>query len=141
MPALALDMNTRAMTASIGGPIRTVPCRSQYARLSLRQDTRCMAQATAKKAIHKTPSSATAATELEALSQWSTIIPDTVLMQKVEELELQAATVSSSVLAGMMGNPQVPREYQARFSMRDTAVSIRQNPDHSCAVWWYCRWP
>lgn len=92
--------------------MRTVPCRSQYARLSLRQDTRCMAQATAKKAIHKTPSSATAATELEALSQWSTIIPDTVLMQKVEELELQAATVSSSVLAGMMGNPQVPREYQ-----------------------------
>ncbi len=72
-----------------------------------------MAQVTAKKSIHKPPSSATAATELEALSKWSTIIPDTVLMQKVEELELQAATVSSTVLAGMMGNPRVAREYQA----------------------------
>lgn len=34
-------------------------------------------------------------------------------MQKIEELELQAATVSSTVLAGMMGNPRVGREYQA----------------------------
>lgn len=76
-----------------------------------------MAQAAAKKLRIKPPSSSTAATELEALSQWSTIIPDTVLMQKFEDLELQAATVSSTVLAGMMGNPRVAREYQASRPM------------------------
>ena len=40
------------------------------------------------------------------------VIPDTVLMAKAEQLELKAATVSSSVLAGMLGNPGIAREYQ-----------------------------
>lgn len=93
-------------------PLLTRPCRPGTFRCSVRPTTRCMAQAAAKRMRIKPPSSSTAATELEALSQWSTIIPDTVLMQKVEELELQAATVSSTVLAGMMGNPRVAREYQ-----------------------------
>ena len=101
------------MTAHVGHPLHTLPCHYHGTRTRLRQRTRCMAQATAKKVRIKPPSSSTAATELEALSQWSTIIPDTVLMQKIEELELQAATVSSTVLAGMMGNPRVAREYQA----------------------------
>ena len=73
-----------------------------------------MAQTIEKRVLHKPPSSATAATELEALSKWSMVIPDTVLMQKVEELELKAATVSSGVLGGMLGNPGVAREYQVR---------------------------
>ncbi|DBA67125.1 TPA: hypothetical protein ACH3X2_001449 [Trebouxia sp. C0005] len=100
------------MTAHVGHPLHTLPCHHHGTRTRLGQGTRCMAQATAKKVRIKPPSSSTAATELEALSQWSTIIPDTVLMQKIEELELQAATVSSTVLAGMMGNPRVAREYQ-----------------------------
>lgn len=87
-----------------------------------------MAQATAKKVRIKPPSSSTAATELEALSQWSTIIPDTVLMQKVEELELQAATVSSTVLAGMMGNPRVAREYQARCLSQTAQTPFSTEP-------------
>ena len=101
------------MTAHVGHPLHTLQWQYHGTRTRLRQGTRCMAQATAKKVRIKPPSSSTAATELEALSQWSTIIPDTVLMQKIEELELQAATVSSTVLAGMMGNPRVAREYQA----------------------------
>lgn len=40
------------------------------------------------------------------------VIPDTVLMAKAEQLELKAATVSSGVLAGMLGNPGIAREYQ-----------------------------
>jgi len=94
-----------------------------------------MAQATAKKVRIKPPSSSTAATELEALSQWSTIIPDTVLMQKIEELELQAATVSSTVLAGMMGNPRVAREYQASWKLQTAqALCCRQHADDTVAA-------
>ena len=65
-----------------------------------------------KQPIYKPPSSSTAATELEALSRYSVIVPDTVLMQEVEQLELQAATVSSGVLRGIMRNPAGLHEYE-----------------------------
>ncbi len=65
-----------------------------------------------KQPIYKPPSSSTAATELEALSRYSVIVPDTVLMQEVEQLELQAATVSSAVLRGIMRNPAGLHEYE-----------------------------
>ena len=126
-----------ALSARTGRPVRLHPCRSSCFRSSVRPVTRCMAQATAKKLRIKPPSSSTAATELEALSKWSTIIPDTVLMQKVEDLELQAATVSSTVLAGMMGNPRVSREYQASQSLCRCLCPPELRTDHPT---WHCRW-
>ena len=65
-----------------------------------------------KQPIYKPPSSSTAATELEALSRYSVIVPDTVLMQEVEQLELQAATVSSALLRAIMRTPAGLHEYE-----------------------------
>ena len=127
-----------ALLAKTGCPVRMFPCRTSSFRSSSRPVTRCMAQATARKLRIKPPSSSTAATELEALSKWSTIIPDTVLMQKVEDLELQAATVSSTVLAGMMGNPRVSREYQVSQSVCSLLCPPAQL--HSDNSPWHCRW-
>lgn len=125
-----------ALSAHKGCSVRMHPWRSTSFRTSQRPVTRCMAQATALKKLRiKPPSSSTAATELEALSKWSTIIPDTVLMQKVEDLELQAATVSSTVLAGMMGNPRVSREYQASQSIFGPPAQQRIED-----LPWHCRW-
>lgn len=107
-PVTAQSKSGQLFRQSHKAPCRRVPV-SHRRRAA---NARCMAQTIEKRILHKPPSSATAATELEALSKWSVVIPDTVLMQKVEELELKAATVSSGVLGGMLGNPGVSREYQ-----------------------------
>ena len=49
---------------------------------------------------YKAPSSAVGATELEYLESHTTVVPDTLLLQNIEEIEApKAATVSSAVLA------------------------------------------
>lgn len=69
----------------------------------------CRAQSTA----YKPPSSSTAATELERIEQFSVVVPDTVLMQNINDIENpKAATVSSVVLTGILSNPTGLKEYE-----------------------------
>lgn len=68
------------------------------------------------------------------------VIPDTVLMQKVEELELKAATVSSGVLGGMLGNPGVAREYQVRLGGIFSLFGLSFSRSNIAAHVWDCRW-
>ena len=54
-----------------------------------------------------------AATELEALSEFSTVVPDTFLMQDLQRLERpKAATVTSAVLSGILSGSGGLREYE-----------------------------
>ena len=56
-------------------------------------------------------------TELEALSGYSTVVPDTYLMQDLQKLEMpKAATVTSAVLSGILRSPTGFQEYEARHN-------------------------
>ena len=58
-----------------------------------------------------------AATELDVLSQYSIVVPDTYLMQDLQELEQpKAATVTSAVLAGILSGTTGLREYEVCLS-------------------------
>ncbi len=62
---------------------------------------------------YKPPSSSTASTELEYLEQYTTVVPDTLLLQNIEEIEApKAATVSSAVLAGILRTPSALQDYK-----------------------------
>jgi len=62
---------------------------------------------------YKAPSSGASSTELEALSKFSTVVPDTYLMQDLQKLETpKAATVTSAVLSGILSSPTGFREYE-----------------------------
>ena len=59
------------------------------------------------------PLAVQAATELEALGQFSTVVPDTFLMQDLQRLEMpKAATVNSAVLSGILSSPAGLHEYE-----------------------------
>ena len=52
-------------------------------------------------------------TELEALEEYSTVVPDTYLMQDLQKLERpKAASVTSAVLAGVLRAPSGLKEYE-----------------------------
>ena len=62
---------------------------------------------------YKSPSSKTAATELELLERFTVVVPDTLLLQDIEKIETpKAATVSSAVLTGILRNPSGLQEYK-----------------------------
>lgn len=64
---------------------------------------------------YKSPSSSTASTELEYLESYTTVVPDTLLLQNIEQIEApKAATVSSAVLAGILRTPGGLQEYKVR---------------------------
>lgn len=66
-----------------------------------------------QKIEYRPPSSQTAATELNYLENWSTVVPDTMLLQNIEKLEApKAATVSSAVIGGILRNPAGLQEYK-----------------------------
>ena len=53
-------------------------------------------------------------TELEALSGYSIVVPDTYLMQNLQKLETpKAATVTSAVLSGILRSPTGFQELEA----------------------------
>jgi hypothetical protein len=66
------------------------------------------------------PSSASAATALDLVERYSTVIPDTMLMQDLSKGDnaglnsLKAATVSSAVLLGILRNPLSEYEVSPR---------------------------
>lgn len=58
-------------------------------------------------------------TELEALSGYSTVVPDTYLMQDLQKLETpKAATVTSAVLSGILRSPTGFQEYEVTFNAK-----------------------
>ena len=62
---------------------------------------------------YKPPSSAVGATELDYLESYTTVVPDTLLLQNIEQIEApKAATVSSAVLAGILRTPGGLQEYK-----------------------------
>ena len=64
---------------------------------------------------YRSPSSQTAATELELLERFTVVVPDTLLLQDIESIEApKAATVSSAVLTGILRNPTGLQEYKVR---------------------------
>ena len=66
-----------------------------------------------KTEVYRSPSTATASTEFQYLERWTTVVPDTLLLEKMEELEApKAATVSSAVLGGILRNPAGFQEYK-----------------------------
>lgn len=66
-----------------------------------------------QKIDYRPPSSRTAATELDYIENWSTVVPDTILLQDIEKIEApKAATVSSAVLGGILRNPAGLQEYK-----------------------------
>jgi hypothetical protein len=69
--------------------------------------------AAAPRTEYKSPSSRVAATELEYLERFTTVVPDTLLLQDIEKIEApKAATVSSAVLSGILRNPAGLQEYK-----------------------------
>lgn len=80
-------------------------------RLPNRRHVICAVQ----KLDYRPPSSRTAATELDYLEGWSTVVPDTLLLQNIEKIEApKAATVSSAVLGGILRNPAGLQEYKVK---------------------------
>ena len=72
---------------------------------------------------YKSPSSSTASTELQYLESYTTVVPDTLLLQNIEEIEApKAATVSSAVLAGILRTPGALQEYKVRAATFYQAV-------------------
>ncbi|KAL4856616.1 putative transaldolase [Chlorella vulgaris] len=73
----------------------------------------------AAKQEYVAPSSRVGSTELARLELLSTVVPDVLLSQSLQQVEApKAATSSRSVLAGIMGNPQSRYKFaveQARF--------------------------
>ena len=75
----------------------------------------------AAQTAYQSPSSKTAASELQALERYSEVVPDVLLSQTLQTVEApKAATSSRSVLAGIMANPASFARYkfsvdQARF--------------------------
>ena len=74
---------------------------------------------------YKSPSSSTASTELQYLESYTTVVPDTLLLQNIEEIEApKAATVSSAVLAGILRTPSALQEYKVRAAYLHQAKKI-----------------
>ena len=93
---------------------------------------------------YKSPSSSTASTELQYLESYTTVVPDTLLLQNIEEIEApKAATVSSAVLAGILRTPGALQEYKVREA---TVYHLKANKGEggalfaeftsSCAACW-----
>lgn len=65
------------------------------------------------------PSSRTASTELEVLERFSVVVPDVLLSQNLQDVEApKAATVSRSVLVGILSSPTGLRRYKVRWARR-----------------------
>lgn len=94
-------LNERRQTALLPlRPFRDLDWRSQA---PTRRDARIQTQATS---TYKAPSNAPAATEYELLEQYTTIVPDTVLLTKQEsDVPNKAATSSAGVIRGVLRNP------------------------------------
>ena len=88
----------------------TAPC---AAGRRLRRAAATRAAAKTKEQSYVSPSSRTSSTELERLEALSTVVPDVLLSQSLQQVEEpKAATTSRSVLAGIMGNPVSMRRYK-----------------------------
>lgn len=75
---------------------------------------------------YKPPSSSTASTELEYLEQYTTVVPDTLLLQNIEEIEApKAATVSSAVLAGILRTPGALQDYKVPRDLESHAMQLK----------------
>ena len=69
-----------------------------------------------------------AATELEALSEHSIVVPDTFLMQDLQILERpKAATVTSAVLSGILTGTTSLREYEVSATILSTLFRSSRN--------------
>jgi hypothetical protein len=87
-------------------------------------------QCTAQQTTYKSPSSSTAATELQRLERFSVVVPDTVLMQKINDLENpKAATVSSGVIVGILRAPTGLREYEVQHPSSSDSVDEGSRSD------------
>lgn len=76
----------------------------------------CCRAASTTQYEYQAPSSITAATELSALSALSSVVPDTYLSRSLHVLTSpKAATVSSSVLYGILQSPGSQREAEVRM--------------------------
>lgn len=65
---------------------------------------------------YKAPSTAPSSSELDVLSSFSEVVPDTLLMQSLQNVEQpKAATVSSAVLSGILRNSSGLREYEVCY--------------------------
>ena len=65
-------------------------------------------------------------TELEALEEYSTVVPDTYLMQDLQKLERpKAASVTSAVLAGVLRAPSGLKEYEAGFRSLSPPFAVK----------------
>ena len=94
---------------------------------------------------YKSPSSSTASTELQYLESYTTVVPDTLLLQNIEEIEApKAATVSSAVLAGILKTPSALQEYkvraaylhQAKINEGEGGALFTEYTASSCAARW-----
>ena len=98
--------------------------------------SRLMVACAAQLEKYKPPSSSTASTELEYLEQYTTVVPDTLLLQNIEEIEApKAATVSSAVLAGILRTPGALQDYKVPRDSESHACN--QNPEGAvrCLLW------
>lgn len=78
-----------------------------------RQARRHVAAAATAEAAYQAPSTATAASELAALSRVSSIVPDTLMLESAGGVQPKAATVSSLLLSWVLSNEQLGmRPYQ-----------------------------
>lgn len=74
-----------------------------------------------------------AATELEALSRFSTVVPDTYLMQDLQRLQTpKAATVTSSVLSGILNSPAGLREYEVPLPSHQLVFQLLHTAGNAC---------
>ena len=97
-------------------PRKGCPIRQSHAWVPRAQGcSRLKVSCAAQLEKYKPPSSAVGATELEYLESHTTVVPDTLLLQNIEEIEApKAATVSSAVLAGILRTPGALQEYKVR---------------------------
>ncbi|CAL5225633.1 g8489 [Coccomyxa viridis] len=95
-------------------PRKGCPIRQSHAWVPRAQGcSRLKVSCAAQLEKYKPPSSAVGATELEYLESHTTVVPDTLLLQNIEEIEApKAATVSSAVLAGILRTPGALQEYK-----------------------------
>ena len=78
---------------------------------------------------YKPPSSAVGATELEYLESHTIVVPDTLLLQNIEQIEApKAATVSSAVLAGILRTPGALQEYKVRPEQSLGGLGLLHSP-------------
>lgn len=87
-------------------------------------------------AAAKPPSMKPSATELESLEEMSTVVPDTLILEEVSEVEKpKAATVSPGVLAGILSSPSGLRPYKVVEDHHDSMLNFEMCAVGTCAQW------